>query len=761
MSQWTLEPVFGWLAVVPLALVMLASLWFTLTAEGISRLGRSWLLLLRLLAIAIMLLGWMRPGLVTSVERDSDAAVAVLIDASQSMTMPSGYGDKNRWVVAREVWQAIERESQTGFGKTRFVPYFFDFNLRSVATDKDKGAGGAMAGIWNAPPGGKATDLGTALAEVQRAQVDPPLRAAFLVTDGVQTVIPAPADPTLIARQLEQLDQPLIVVGLGPRSETSQLRDLAIEGVPEHVIAFEKNRVAIPSVVHARGMQNSPIKVEMTLKSAGQPDIALKTIDVLASQPDQTLPMNLDVEAPKTGEYLLEIKATVDGNELVTSNNTTFSFMTVRAGGSRVLYLEGQPRHEQTYLRRSLSSLDFQIDYQWLPENEIKLWPYDLTKVRNFQSYDAFILGDVDARALDRTTIAALRKRVEAGAGLLLLGGYHSYDAGGYGETELANLFPATLTKGKAQAFNNAPIDESLHLPGPLKFVPTAPHPITQLAIEPENTQLWKSLAPLNGANRLGKLQLKPGVNLLAATPEGQPLLVTGESGRGRVLAFAGDSTYQWWLQGQQLRHKQFWRQSLLWLLGRDSLQEGFRLVLDRRRLLRGEEETVGIEWVGGSDNKPMPTELSLELVREGKSLGKLESQPAGANRRELRLKDLNEPGLYRLLLKAATQDGKQHTSDIAFVVRDESRELNTPSADWQTMQNIAAASDRAGGRLIAPDEVSDAMQWLRQRQAQARVTTLEKRRLGDGVWDSWLYFALFCGVLTLEWATRKRWQMP
>ncbi|MCC6509929.1 MAG: VWA domain-containing protein, partial [Pirellulaceae bacterium] len=276
MTQWSLEPVFGWLAIVPLAIMMLASLWFTLTAEGVGWLGRMWLVLLRLLAIAILLLGWLRPGLITTVERDSDAAVAVLIDASQSMNLPSGYGEKNRWTAAREAWQAIDRERQQDFGKTRFIPYYFDYNLRSVAVGQNNDPSAAMEALWNAPPGGKVTDLGTALAELQRAQVDPPLRAVFMLTDGVQTVIPAPTDPTLIARQLEQLDQPLIVVGLGPRSEKSQLRDLAVDGVPEHVTAFEKNRISVPAVIHARGLQNSPIKVAMTLKSAGKPDIMLK-----------------------------------------------------------------------------------------------------------------------------------------------------------------------------------------------------------------------------------------------------------------------------------------------------------------------------------------------------------------------------------------------------------------------------------------------------------------------------------------------------
>ena len=771
MSTWSLEPVFGWVAIVPLALLMLASLWFTFTTEGVSWLGRAWLSFLRLLAIAILLLGWLRPGLVSNVERDSDAAVAVLIDATQSMTMPSGYGEKTRWSVARETWQTIEQASQSGFGKARFIPFFFDTSLRSVASaagtgassedaaDKDHTA--AMSVVWNAGPTGKATDLGAALAELQRTQIDPPLRAAFLLTDGTQTVVPPQSDPTLVARQLAQLDQPLVIVGIGPRSENSQLRDLAIEGVPEHLSAFEKNRISVPAVLRARGMQNSEIKISMTLKSSGQADIPLKTVDVLAGQPDQSLPLNLEVEAPKSGEYLLEIKASVDGNELVTSNNTSFSFMTVRSGGSRILYIEGEPRHELTFLNRSLNaSLDLQVKYLWIQRITRNRWPIDITKEENLELYDAFILGDVDSKAVTATSLNAIRKRVENGAGLLTLGGYHSYDAGGYASTPLAEVLPIVMTRGASQGFEPN-IDERFHIAGPLLLTPTVPHPITRLAAEPENTQLWKELPPLDGANRFGKVKNAPGVQVLATTQDSQPLLVAGEFGRGRVLSFAADSTYRWWMQGQQLRHKQFWRQAMLWLLGRDSLQEGFRLVLDRRRLLRGEEETVGIEWVGGSSNKPIPMEMTLELSRDGKWLRNLESQPSTDNRRQTRLQDLDEPGLYRLALKANGEDGTNYATDVAFLVRDESRELNTPMADWQMMRNIAAASELAGGRLIGPDELQDALQWLRERQSESRVTTLEKRRLGDGVWDSWLYFALFCGVLTLEWACRKRWQLP
>ncbi|MFO1064038.1 MAG: hypothetical protein U0892_09260 [Pirellulales bacterium] len=764
MNEWSLEPVFGWLAVLPLALVMLAGLWLTLSIQGLSKLQRAVLTALRLIAAALLMLGWLRPGLIRSVERETESVIAVLFDDSESMTMPSGSGELSRRDVSRNAWMTIEKEAARDFGKTRFVPFFFDRTLHPSVTSATTATSGPSptTSRFAEKPTGKATDLGAALAELQRTQQEPPLRGAILVSDGVQTVIPATTDPTLVAKQMSQLDQPVIVLGVGPRSESSRMRDLAVEGVPEQLTAFEKNRLSVPAVVRARGLQNTPITLKMTLRSSGRPDIALKPTELNAATADQVLPVVLEIEAPQSGEYLLEVTAQSEAREQVLTNNTSISFLTVRAGGSRVLYIEGQPRHEFTFLKRSInSSLDFQVEYLWIQELTRSSWPRNLSAEYDFNQFDAFILGDLDSSALSKESWEAIRRRVDFGAGLLILGGFHSYDAGGYGNSPMSPVFPVVLSGGAKQKFGSPP-DPAFHISSPIKFLPAenAPHPITRLAPEPENTEIWKSLKPLRSVNKI-KPKVAPGVQTIAEGPDHQPLLITGEFGRGRVLAFAGDSTFQWWMQGQQIRHKQFWRQCMLWMLGRDSLQEGFRLILDRRRLMLDEEENVLVEWVGGSQNKPMPENITFELSRDGKSIVQLDSLGAGENKRRVPLKNLHEAGLYRLQLKAVGSDNTMYSTDVAFVVRDESRELQNPLADWQQLQNIAAAAEPAGGRLITIDDIPDTMKWLRERQAESRVTTVEKRRLGDGTWDAWLYFISFCGIMTFEWMLRKRWQLP
>ncbi len=762
MESLSAEPVFGWYALIPLAIIMLASLWLTLTNTAISIGGRWTLALLRLAAALVLLLGWLRPGLISTNERESAGAIAVLLDQSQSMTLPSETSNKDRWRVQQEVWSAIVSETDLKIGQTKIVPYFFDSSLRK-ATDDDLPS---LQRSFKVAPGGKLTDLGKTLAELQRTQVDPPLRGVILVSDAAQTALPPEVEPTSIASQMAQLDQALLVVGIGPRTSRSQFRDIAIEGLPEHLDAFEKKELQIPLIVRAQGVQNQPIKLNFTLRSSGKPDQILAAEQLSATEPTQSISRSIKLIAPEEGEYLLQVDAKADINEQVTTNNTAIAFVTVRKGGARILYLEGEPRYEQQYLKRSLnSSRDFVVDYGWIQEKSRRSWPIDFSKPPvnlDFAKYDVILLGDIDSSAIHPANIAAIRQRVSnMGAGLLLMGGYHSFDAGGYGNTKLADAFPVTLLeKGRSQAFDQ-PVNPNFHTSEPTRIKLLNEHPITSLVPEPENAKLWENLKPMNSINRLGKPKVQPGVKVLAVSEKGDPILVTGEFGKGRVLAFAGDETWQWWLSGDQQIHKQFWRQAVLWLLRRDAIDEGFVMKLDRRRLSIDDTTAVHLEWFGGTDNKPMPEKLKLELTREGKWLRNLETVSEGANRRDAKLSGLDQPGLHRAALTAESADGKSYTSEIAFIVRDESRELAQPSADWRMMANLASANNAAGGRLLLPENIAEGIEWLRNRQETTKVTTLEKRRLGDAAWDSWLYLILFCGLMTTEWALRKSWQMP
>ena len=88
-------------------------------------------------------------------------------------------------------------------------------------------------------------------------------------------------------------------------------------------------------------------------------------------------------------------------------------------------------------------------------------------------------------------------------------------------------------SSGSASAIRFAP---TCNCPGRCECVPAKPlgerHYLMQLGEGPDAAKLWDKLPALEGANRLGPP--KPTAQVLAETPEGQPLLVVHDVGGRR-----------------------------------------------------------------------------------------------------------------------------------------------------------------------------------------------------------------------------------
>lgn len=759
-ESFNVDPVFGWLAAGILTVVMLASLWLTLTAPGLSRSKRMALVALRLLAVVLLLLAWVRPGLITMLRRESPGAIAVMLDSSESMSLESGSADRTRWDVQRELYQELVEKTDLQIGKSRMIPYFYGDSVAEADVAKDS----RLADAFSAGPDQGVTSLGDALEAVRSRMIDPPLRGVIMLGDFGQTDLDG-ADPANVARQMARVDQPVLAVGIGP-SGASAARDVAVEGLPEEMAAFQGKELQVPIVVRSAGMVGQPVEVALRLKSSGRPEQLLETRTITPSGSPESLPISFNVVAPAIGDYLLEVSAKVDGREQILANNSQVGFLTVREGGARILYLEGEVRSEARFLKRALDqSLEFEVDAPrellFNRGNARRQASTQLLRRYNLRNYDVIILGDIPQRDLSREFQTALANRIEDDqAGLLVLGGWYAFGAGGYQRSELNRLFPTGLP-GREQQFDR-PFFADNHLAGDVKIVPRAEHPITRLDVNRRRSdEIWRTLPALTGANRLGDVKPVPGIRVLLASPAGDPLLVVADRGSlGRVIAFAGDTTWKWVLAGQGDTHLRFWRQVMLWLVRKDSLDVGFKLTMPRRRYGKGDAPELGIEWFGGEDSEARPERWRLELSRDGKWLGDLAYQTRSDVYAQSQTKPLTVPGLYSIKLTAGNGESQMET-EFSFLVSDLSPELATDVLDEQTLESIVSASSPAGGRRVLPSELDDALDWLRQRQHATRVETLERRRLGDQAWDAWLYFVLFCGVMSAEWALRKKWQLP
>ncbi len=211
-----------------------------------------------------------------------------------------------------------------------------------------------------------------------------------------------------------------------------------------------------------------------------------------------------------------------------------------------------------------------------LDPRDAKARPADFADRFKPGKYDAYILGDVDSTAFAGDELAKLAECVNRGAGLIMLGGFQTFGPGGYDDTPLAKVLPVGMDRLERQSPDEA-MRADVQWPGPLKMLPSKLgllHFALRLDAKPsDNEALWSKLPPLEGANKFH--DLAQGATVLADAGPEKPLLVAHGFGAGRVMAFAGDSTWRWWMGGFEAAHKRFWRQIVLWLAKKDKAQEG------------------------------------------------------------------------------------------------------------------------------------------------------------------------------------------
>ena len=191
--------------------------------------------------------------------------------------------------------------------------------------------------------------------------------------------------------------------------------------------------------------------------------------------------------------------------------------MKVFGGGLNVFYLEGELRVEQRFLRRALaSSPDIKVDFEWIDHRLRKKWPVDLAERFKPGKYDVYIIGDLDSKAFRPEDLQALRQDVEHGAGLIMLGGFHSFWSGGYQDTRARDILP--LEVGELDKFDRQNFDEPIR---------------EKLHIQPANRDIGSKMLP---DRRFGD------VSIMRLGPQGQEprhLGTTARPARGQFVSRA------------------------------------------------------------------------------------------------------------------------------------------------------------------------------------------------------------------------------
>ena len=453
-----------------------------------------------------------------------------MIDSSASMQLPSGDGKATRWEMEKEIWNAIWNARETLGKEAHVVPFLYDSTLKPIGDGKQDGAGVASAKLPERPEG-FSTDIGGPLNQLMSSSLDSPLSAVIWLGDGAQTHSPSGGDPQQIARRLAQIDVPLFVVGIGPRSDSESSQDLAVEGVPEQLDEFTKNQLNVRGLLHCRGVSNKELIVKLLLLESGKGPRELSRERIRPTKADQKLPFVLPLVVDlEPGAFELKVLAEAVPGEAAQENNEATVFLNVRGGGARILYIEGEPRPEQKFIKTAMSeSKDMLMNFLTIGKPPLQPWPVDMSKRLSDGVYDCFVLGDLDYSAIDMAGAKAIADQVKKGAGLVTIGGYSAYGAGGWDASPLAEILPVDITGQRRQNFKaDSPIEMQNHLPGPIQVVPVGASETLQIDAPERNAATWAQFKPLPGANRWAGVRRRPGTNLLAESQRKEPLIVSG-----------------------------------------------------------------------------------------------------------------------------------------------------------------------------------------------------------------------------------------
>lgn len=701
------------------------------------------LLSIRVLLALLLLCLMLRPSLLLTSQSVEKSVIYVLGDLSRSMQTPDAPGSLTRLQAQQqlltEAAQLLEQFDESVEVRRRA----FSESLQPWKPE-------------TAEAEGVSTSFAMMLEELLRESGPDNVVAVLLSSDGRQAAWgDADRSPVPYARQLGERQSPVYAVVHGSSDVTSTGLDVALSELDVAPDVFVRNVVPLKIRIRTHGAVDRAIRVRVLLEETPTGNQRSgKMVPVPLDQQNRLVHefivdgdtvdrlIDLQIVPPSPGEFKLAVESEPLKDEVRVTNNRVETIIRVRKGGIRVAYFD-RPRWEMKYIKSITVSSRVQVDRMAVYSGPLAdRNRFDDTWFRPGQ-YDAYIIGDVPAEAFGKARLDAIRRCCELGAGLMMTGGVENFAAGGYQNHSLARLFPVDVAGTSEQ------------LTGPVKVVPTETglrHSVMQIASSSRNSERWKELPPLNGATVLKPLEGSLA-QVLATTENGTPLLVGHNAGRSRVMAFGGDTTWHWYLQRDwgADAFQRFWRQTIFWLTKHEQDSEGpVWISAEPRDLVPGQPSHLSF---GARDRQgvQLPSaDFSVTVTRPDGSQVVVPVSPDGGQG-TARFTEADEPGDYFVRVEA-NRDGRLHGwAGTRFLVNARDPELDNPSADPEMMRELAYNS---GGDFLSSEQLIERLQqWVAEGLPGHQMTRGERLNL----WDNWYFLLLFVGLMSLEWALRKR----
>ncbi|HJT34931.1 MAG TPA: glutamine amidotransferase, partial [Pirellulales bacterium] len=545
------------------------------------------------------------------------------------------------------------------------------------------------------------------------------------------------------------------------------------------------------------------------LLSDAAPEKVVETRAVAAPPDGKPLVERFELRPEKPGVSFYTVEARLKGEDAIRTaksqaassaeatllNNRRVATVDRGGGPYRVLYVSGRPNWEFKFLRRALQEDDEvnlvglvriakkepkftfrgrrgertnplyrgfgnqhddtaeQYDEPVLlrlgTENKEELKGGFPKSAEDLFAYHAVILDDVEAAFFTHEQMSLLQQFVsQRGGGCLMLGGQHSFAAGGYQRTPLGELLPVYLDRGEVAPLEG--VRMRLTREGWLQ-------PWVRLRSTENDEE--RRLAEMPEFHTLSRFRaIKPGASVLASvqTAEGEPLpaLVAQQFGRGRAAALAIGDFWRWNLRRQNNAASDLetaWRQMIRWLVAdvprrveaeaeRSATEPGVVRIAVRVRdelfePLDNATVTVRVET---------PDQRQIELTAEPSDQGAGEFVATFAPR---------VSGAYRANITARAEDASEvGRREIGWAAEPATDELRTLRPNRELLGRLAEAT---GGELIAPDDLEGFVASLPNRKAPIVEAWTYP------LWHQWSVFLFAIVCLVGEWGLRRSHGLP
>jgi hypothetical protein len=714
------------------AIIALGIVFVALTIAVYGRVGSrltpaqsAFLLLLRLIGAGLVVLLLLQPSRVEPVPPPQVNRVTLLaVDNSRSM-MQRDVAAGTRLDSARQLLRDADLVTSAG------VPSKSDWRMfRFADTATPLAAAHELDGT------GATTRLHSSIAAMLGSlHANEGARALVLFSDGHDFELTNPAKTGFAARARQT---PIFAVPFGKQGK---VRDASVRITSYQPYTYVKQKARIGASLRLVGCELE--KLSVVLKREGK----IAQTQVVQAGEESEIPVHFDVAEPAVGQYEYEIRVVPLNGEVDEENNSALTYLNVIDQQIRVLFLEGEPYWDTTFLQRSLMrnekmNVDSITLYAEGKARSVRKTPGERelkapASANDWKNYDVVVLGRSVDKVIGAEGVTQLEDYVKNGGGTVVFSRGRAFSD----KAPRTDLEPVTW--GDATT-------EHVRLQATREGQALAPfRALAAESVDPEKVpDLIAARAVIDKKPLAASLAGAQPVD--AAGGEGNPGMIHRRVGAGQVLSIGVDGLWRWAfnakIEGTNTIFDRFWDQMILWLMaGRDFLPtQKFSLRASSANVPLGEKI-----YFRGLMREPTPGARDIPLtIRHGtEEAGRttLAADPKAADKLTAEFVP-NKPGKYEATAKFP--DGTEQTA--RFIVFDENLEQTEVATDVTYLKKLCESS---GGRLLQPEELGGFVRQLSEERSDATPQT-RLVSVWDRVWIFWLTGLCFAA----DWFLRRRW---